>query len=266
MNPCLGADLGLSKNESWKMHAEAGIGPQETGTTDVARIAVVIPALNEERSIHHVLQAIPKQTAKLVIVVDNGSSDRTVSIARANGTQVISERHRGYGAACLAGIAALPQEIETVVFMDADYSDYPEEMEKLVTPILQDRADFVLGSRTVCPEARAVLLLQQRFGNWLATTLIRLMFGHRYSDLGPFRAIRRPALESLQMSDRGFGWTVEMQIKAIQADLRILEIPVHYRRRIGESKISGTLTGTIRAGIGILYTVFRFAIANRRVA
>lgn len=266
MNPCLGANLDFPNAGSGRAHAGAGNPSQKSGIDDLARIAVVIPALNEEESIHHALQAIPRQPAKLMIVVDNGSSDRTSILAKANGAQVVSEPHRGYGAACLAGIAALPQEIETVVFMDADYSDYPEEMEELVAPILRDQADFVLGSRMVYSEARAALALQQRLGNWLATWLIRLILGHQYSDLGPFRAIRRRALASLQMSDRGYGWTVEMQIKAIQADLRILEIPVHYRRRLGDSKISGTLTGTIRAGIGILYTVFRFAVAGGRRA
>lgn len=264
MNPCLGADRDFLLEEKGKMHAGTGMHSQGVETADEARIAVIIPALNEESSIHHVLRAIPRRTAKLVIVVDNGSSDRTASLAKAHGAQVLSERHRGYGAACLAGIAALPQTIETVVFLDADYSDYPEEMEKLVAPILQGQADFVLGSRTVYPEARAALLPQQRLGNWLATWLIWMMFGQRYSDLGPFRAIQRRALESLGMSDRGYGWTVEMQIKAIRANLRIVEIPVRYRERLGQSKISGTLTGAIRAGIGILFTVFRFVVADGR--
>jgi glycosyltransferase involved in cell wall biosynthesis len=230
------------------------------------QIAVVIPALNEEKSIGRVLQAIPKQFAKLVVVVDNGSSDHTVTLALANGAQVLWEPHKGYGAACLAGIAALPQEVEIIVFLDADYSDYPEEMEKLVTPIVRNQTDFVLGSRMVYPAASAALTPQQRWGNWLATRLIRLLFGYRYSDLGPFRAIRKRALESLRMSDRGYGWTVEMQIKAIRAGLRILEVPVQYRQRLGQSKISGTLKGTIHAGSKILYTVFRSAAVEWRKA
>ncbi len=235
----------------------AGASPQ---------IAVVIPALNEEKSIGHVLQAIPRQFAELVIVVDNGSSDSTASLALANGAQVLSEPHKGYGAACLAGIAALPHEVGIVVFLDADFSDYPEEMDRLVIPILRNQADFVVGSRMVYPEARKVLTPQQRWGNWLATSLIRILFGYRYSDLGPFRAIRRDALESLRMSDRGYGWTVEMQIKAIRSGLRILEVPVEYRQRIGQSKISGTVKGTVHAGSKILYTVFRFAAAEWRKA
>lgn len=230
------------------------------------QIAVVIPALNEERSIGRVLQAIPRQFAELIVVVDNGSSDSTASLALANGAQVLSEPHKGYGAACLAGIAALPEEVEIVVFLDADFSDYPEEMEKLVAPILQNQADFVVGSRMVYPAARAALAPQQRWGNWLATSLIRILFGYRYSDLGPFRAIRRDALESLRMSDRGYGWTVEMQIKAIKGGLHILEVPVQYRQRLGQSKISGTLKGTMRAGSKILYTVFRSAADEWRKA
>ncbi len=175
------------------------------------------------------------------------------------------EPRRGYGTACLAGIDALPEEIEIIVFLDADYSDHPEEMEILVAPLL-GKTDFVLGSRTMRATSRSALTPQQRFGNWLATTLIRLLFGHRYTDLGPVRAIRKDALDSLEMSDRGYGWTVEKQIKAIRAGLRILEVPVHYRPRLGKSKISGTLKGTLLAGSKILYTVFRFAAADWRDA
>ena len=231
-----------------------------------ARIAVIVPALNEEQSIACVLRDIPPELVHFVVVVDNGSSDRTASLAQAEGALVLTEAHRGYGAACLSGIAALPDEVEIVVFLDADYSDYPEEMGKLVTPIRDNLADFVVGSRMVYLTSKAALTPQQRWGNWLATKLIRLLFGHRYSDLGPFRAIRRDALEVLRMSDRGYGWTVEMQIKAIRAGLRILEVPVQYRQRIGQSKISGTLRGSLRAGSKILYTVFRSAAAEWRKA
>ncbi len=254
----------MSKTGKERMRQRGEAEVRWRGTVASAEIAVVIPALNEERSIGHVLRAIPRQFARLIIVVDNGSSDRTASLARAHGAQVLIEPHKGYGAACLAGMAALPQESEIVVFLDADYSDYPEEMDKIVAPILRNEADFVVGSRMVIPTARTALTPHQRWGNWLATRLIRFLFGHRYSDLGPFRAIRRNALESLQMSDRGYGWTVEMQIKAVRAGLRILEIPVSYRKRLGQSKISGTLTGTMRAGSRILYTVFRSAAADWR--
>lgn len=229
-------------------------------------IAVVIPALNEEQAIVPVLRAIPKSIAPLVVVVDNGSTDHTARRARSQGAMIVGEPRRGYGTACLAGIDALPEEIDIVVFLDADYSDHPEEMEKLVAPILKNEADFVLGSRMVRAASRSALTPQQRFGNRLATTLIRLLFGHRYTDLGPFRAIRKDALDSLGMSDRGYGWTVEMQIKAIRAGLRVLEVPARYRPRLGKSKISGTLKGTLLAGGKILYTVFRFAAADWRDA
>jgi glycosyltransferase involved in cell wall biosynthesis len=217
------------------------------------RVAVVIPALNEEQAIVPVLQAIP--IGPLVVVVDNGSTDDTARCARSQGAVVVSEPHRGYGTACLAGIDALPEEIEIVVFLDADYSDHPEEMEILITPILKNEADFVLGSRMMRATSRSALTPQQRFGNWLATTLIRLLFGYRYTDLGPFRAIRKDALDGLEMSDRGYGWTVEMQIKAVRAGLKILEFPVRYRPRLGKSKISGTLRGALLVGSKILYTV-----------
>lgn len=230
------------------------------------RIAVVIPALNEEQAIVRVLRAIPKSPTPLIIVVDNGSTDRTARRANSAGAMVVREPSRGYGTACLAGIDALPEEIEIVVFLDADYSDHPEEMENLVAPILKNEADFVLGSRMMRATSKSALTPQQRFGNWLATILMRLLFGHRYTDLGPFRAIRKDAMDSLDMSDRGYGWTVEMQIKAIRAGLRILEVPVHYRPRLGKSKISGTLKGTLLAGSKILYTVFRFAAADWRDA
>lgn len=229
-----------------------------------SRIAVVIPALNEEQAIVPVLRAIPKSPTPLVIVVDNGSTDGTARRASSEGAMVVREPRRGYGTACLAGIDALPKEIEVVVFLDADYSDHPEEMENLVAPILKNEADFVLGSRMMRATSKSALTPQQRFGNWLATILMRLLFGHRYTDLGPFRAIRKDAMDSLDMSDRGYGWTVEMQIKAIRAGLRILEVPVHYRPRLGKSKISGTLKGTLLAGSKILYTVFRFAAADWR--
>jgi glycosyltransferase involved in cell wall biosynthesis len=231
-----------------------------------SRIAVVIPALNEEQAIIPVLQAIPKSLASLALVVDNGSTDHTAGRARSQGAMVVREPRPGYGTARLAGIDALPDGIEIVVFLDADYSDHPEEMEKLVAPILHNEADLVLGSRMTRATSRSALTPQQRFGNWLATTLIRLLFGHCYNDLGPFRAIRKDALDSLDMSDRGYGWTVEMQIKAIRAGLRILEVAVNYRPRLGKSKISGTLKGRLLAGSKILYTVFRFAAADWRDA
>jgi cellulose synthase/poly-beta-1,6-N-acetylglucosamine synthase-like glycosyltransferase len=219
--------------------------------------SVVIPAFNEERSIGHVLRALPRVDD--VIVVDNGSSDATAAIARANGARVISQPERGYGAACLAGIAALNPATSIVVFLDADYSDYPEDLTDLLEPLISGRADFVIGSRTRIREARRALSLQQRWGNWLATRLVRLLWDHSYSDLGPFRAIRKGCLDGLRMSDRNFGWNIEMQIKALQTGLRVTEVPVRYRTRIGESKISGTVRGTVLAGTKILYTIGKYA-------
>jgi len=225
------------------------------------RIAVLIPALNEEASLPYVLTDVPKGVVEEVVVVDNGSSDRTADMARAQGATVLSEPRRGYGSACLAGIAYLrAKRPDVVVFLDADYSDYPDELPAVIQPILTDKCDFVLGSRTQGQAEPGALLFQARFGNALATSLIRWLYGFRYSDLGPFRAIRFPALLDLGMVDRTYGWNVEMQIKAVRRGLRIAEVPVRYRKRAGgESKVSGTLKGTLLAGYKILWTVFRYA-------
>jgi len=222
-------------------------------------VSVIIPALNEERAISFVLRDLPSERVSQVLVVDNGSTDRTPEVARSHGATVIRQSERGYGAACLAGLQALAQETAIVVFLDGDYSDFPDELDKLLEPILEGRADMVIGTRTQHRGSRSVLTPQQRWGNWLATTLIRLRFGHRFTDLGPFRAIRRDALEKLAMCDRNFGWTAEMQIKAVLAGLRITEVPVQYRPRIGVSKISGTVKGVVMAGIIILYTIFKYS-------
>ena len=225
------------------------------------RIAVLIPALNEEASLPYVLTDVPKGVVEEVVVVDNGSSDRTADMARAQGATVLSEPRRGYGSACLAGIEYLrATRPDVVVFLDADYSDYPDELPAVIQPILINKYDFVLGSRTQGQAQPGALLFQARFGNALATSLIRWLYGFRYSDLGPFRAIRFPALLNLGMVDRTYGWNVEMQIKAVRQGLRIAEVPVRYRKRAGgESKVSGTLRGTLLAGYKILWTVFRYA-------
>ena len=228
------------------------------------KIAVLIPALNEEKSIAHVLREVPGEICLSPIVIDNGSTDCTAEIALRSGARVVLERQRGYGAACLAGIRALPSDTEIVVFLDADYSDFPAEMRKLVHPIAEGRADLVLGTRMHDRETRGALTPQQRWGNWLATRLMQWLWLVEYTDLGPFRAIRRKSLDSLEMTDRNFGWTVEMQIKAVSSGLRILEIPVQYRARMGRSKISGTVKGTLLAGMKILYTIFRYAWITRR--
>lgn len=227
------------------------------------RIAVLIPALNEEAALPYVLADLPADIVEEVVVVDNGSSDRTADVARAAGATVLNEPRRGYGWACLAGIEYLKSKTpDIVVFLDADHSDHPDELPALVRPIVQDGCDLVIGSRTKGEAAPGALLPQARFGNALATFLIRLLYGFKYSDLGPFRAIRFPALLSLGMTDRTYGWTVEMQIKAVRQKLRITEVPVRYRKRVGgESKVSGTVKGTVLAGYKILWTVLRYAIS-----
>jgi glycosyltransferase involved in cell wall biosynthesis len=195
-----------------------------------------------------------------VVVVDNGSTDGTARMAESLGATVGWEPERGYGAACLKGLEWLGQDIEIVVFLDADYSDHPEEIETLILPIAENLADLVVGSRMLREESRQALSWQQQWGNRLATKLVGWRFGYRFTDLGPFRAIRRDALESLRMRDRGYGWTVEMQLKAACAGLRIVEVPVRYRRRIGYSKVSGTVRGAVAAGAKILYTIGRYAM------
>lgn len=219
------------------------------------KIRVIIPALNEAASIQKVLRDLPPVAEALV--VDNGSSDATSRLAREAGATVLFEPRRGYGAACLKGIGALPPDTGIAVFLDGDYSDDPRELESLVAPIRRGEADLVIGSRVLGRRERGALLPAARFGNWLAVGLIRRFWQYRYTDLGPFRAIRFAALQRLDMRDRDFGWTVEMQIKALKARLRVREVPVSYRRRIGHSKISGTVTGSLRAGRKILWTIFR---------
>ncbi len=217
------------------------------------KVGVVIPALNEEASLPKVLADMP-EWIDTVIVVDNGSTDTTARVAVAGGATVVAEAERGYGAACLKGIASLPP-VDVVVFCDADYSDHPQEVERHLERIVAGD-DMVIGSRLTGEAEPGALLPQARFGNTLSCFLMHRFFGFRYTDLGPFRAIRREALERIQMEDRAFGWTVEMQLKAILHDLTISEVPVSYRKRIGVSKITGTIRGTILAGITILSVIF----------
>jgi glycosyltransferase involved in cell wall biosynthesis len=219
------------------------------------RIGVVIPALDEEQAVAFVIGDIPEWVDDIV-VVDNGSRDRTAEVARSAGARVVREDERGYGAACHAGIREL-RAADIVVFLDGDYSDDPTEMVNLVDPIAAGVADFVVGSRVTGKAEPGALTPQQRFGNWFACLLMRRLWGVAYTDLGPFRAICRDALDRLGMIDRSYGWTVEMQIKSAKAGLRCMEVPVSYRPRVGRSKISGTLRGSVAAGVTILAWIVR---------
>jgi glycosyltransferase involved in cell wall biosynthesis len=225
------------------------------------RVSLIIPALNEEASLPLVLAAVPPGCVDEIVVVDNGSTDGTAHVAAAAGARVISEPQRGYGRACLTGIAAATSP-DVLVFLDADFSDRSEELPLVLAPILEGRADLVVGSRTLGRRERGALLPHARLGNWVATSLIRVFFGTRFTDLGPFRAIRADSLRELGMQDEDFGWTVEMQAKAAQRHLRCVEVPVSYRRRVGRSKISGTIRGTIAASSKILGTLFRIVLSR----
>ncbi len=222
-------------------------------------VDVVIPALNEEASLPLVLAGLPRPPVRRVVVADNGSRDGTARVAREGGAEVVEATRRGYGSACLAGLDHLRRTgpPEVVVFLDADFSDHPEELPSLVAPILAGEADLVIGSRVLGRREKGALLPQARAGNLVACLLIRLFYGHRFTDLGPFRAIRWDALERLHMADPDFGWTAEMQVKAVRLGLRCAEVAVSYRRRVGASKITGTVSGTVRAGVKILWTVGR---------
>ena len=231
-------------------------------------VDLIIPALNEEASISLVLNDLPKWV-RTVFVVDNGSTDRTAEIALSLGATVVEEAQRGYGAACLAGMAAIEAQTEAgiaapqiVAFLDADYSDHPECLTDLVQPIVSGHADFVLGSRLLGEREPGALPLQSYFGNILACSLMRLLFGGRYTDLGPFRVIRYSALKHLKMVDENYGWTIEMQIKATCAKIRTMEVPVPYRKRIGTSKISGTISGSVKAGVKILFMIAKYGISS----
>ena len=227
-------------------------------------VTVIIPALNEEQSIARVIKALPEDVCREIIVVDNGSTDRTAEVAGDCGAIVVKEPRRGYGQACLTGMATAEKyNPEVIVFLDGDFSDYPEEIGELTQPITAGNADMVIGSRIRGKSEHGALLPQARFGNWLASGLIRLIWHFQYSDLGPFRAIRWQALKRLNMLDKNFGWTVEMQIKALINGLRVQEVPVSYRKRIGTSKVTGTVAGSIRAGYKILWTIFKYGFLRR---
>ncbi len=227
-------------------------------------IKVIIPAYNEENSITKVIKDIPSNVDE-VIVVSNNSTDKTEQNAAEAGATVLTEPRKGYGYACLKGmdyIANLkaPQYPDIIVFLDGDYSDYPEQLTQLVAPIINDKIDFVIGSRVKKYRESGSMTPQQVFGNWLATFLMRVFFGAKYTDLGPFRAIKYKKLVQLKMEDKTYGWTVEMQLKAIKKGYSYTEIPMKYRNRIGVSKVSGTLKGTIFAGMKILGWIFKYSL------
>ena len=222
---------------------------------------MIIPAYNEENSIEKVIAEIPQGLAQEVIVANNNSTDQTDSRAFEAGATVITETKKGYGAACLKAldyIAQKPEKPDIVVFIDGDYSDYPAQMPELIRPILEEGMDLVIGSRALGKRLRGSMTPQQIFGNKLATTLIRWFYKVEFTDLGPFRAIRYSSLLKLNMNDQNYGWTVEMQLKAAKLKMRIAEVPVDYRKRIGISKVSGTVRGTFGAGYKILSTIFKY--------
>ncbi len=224
-------------------------------------VRVIIPALNEERSIAKVIEEIPSSIVKEIIVCDNGSSDNTSDVAQKAGATVLVENEKGYGASCLKGIEyinKLKDKTDIVVFLDGDYSDYPSEMNIIINPILTGEAEMVIGSRALGQKEAGSLTPQQVFGNWLATKILHLFYGVKFTDLGPFRAITLSALNKLNMMDRNYGWTVEMQIKAAKQKIKSVEVPVNYRKRIGFSKVSGTVKGTIMAGYKIIFTLFKY--------
>ncbi|MCG8409517.1 MAG: glycosyltransferase family 2 protein [Phycisphaerales bacterium] len=231
---------------------------QQTEThPDYAEVAAILPALNEAESLRRLLPELATFRLGQIIVGDNGSTDETAQVVREHGGLVAHEPRRGYGAACWAAMQHLRSDIRVVLFLDADSSDDLTRLPDLVRPILRDEADLVIATRDAPTVEKGALTFQQRFGNRLAVWLMRMRWGYRYRDLGPFRAIRRESLDRIQMRDRAFGWTVEMQIRALQEKLRIDQVSVHYKRRIGKSKIGGTIRGSIKAGYWILSTIAR---------
>ncbi|MCB9211481.1 MAG: glycosyltransferase family 2 protein [Ignavibacteriales bacterium] len=230
------------------------------------KTAVIIPAYNEEKSIAKVISEIPSKFVDEIIVVNNNSTDNTAEEATKAGATVLLEKEKGYGAACLTGIEyCKSKNFEVILFIDGDYSDYPAEAEKLLTPIFNNEFDFVLGSRVLGKREKGALPIQSQFGSKLAGFLINLFWKFKYTDLGPFRAIKFDKLLEMKMQDKWFGWTVEMQIKSAMMKLRTMEIPVSYRNRIGKSKVTGTVKGTIMASVIILGTIFKYAFNRKAV-
>lgn len=236
-----------------------------TNDPNKMRVLVIIPAFNEARSIGKVIGDLPKDVVDEVVVVNNASTDETEANAKAAGATVVRESRQGYGWACLKGMAyAKTKKPDVIVFLDGDYSDHPEEIVHLLAPIKENAADFVLGSRMIGNREPGAMLPQALIGNRIACGLMRLFWGGKYTDLGPFRAIRYNDLMALNMEDKTYGWTIEMQIKALKAGLRYQEVPVSYRKRVGVSKITGTVSGTIKASFKILWTIAYYAVATNR--
>jgi len=228
----------------------------------MTNIKVIIPAFNEEASIGLVIAAIPKIVSE-VIVISNNSTDNTEEVVKKAGATVLSETQKGYGYACLKGMKYIFEQTtkpDIVVFLDGDFSDYPEELTKIVQPIIDDHIDFVVGARVSELRESGSMTKPQIFGNWLATSLMKLFFGAKFTDLGPFRAIKYDKLLALNMEDKTYGWTVEMQLKALKKKYSYVEIPVNYRNRIGVSKVSGTVKGAIFAGVKILLWIFKYSL------
>ena len=226
-------------------------------------VDVIIPAFNEEESIGKVIGHLPAELTRKIIVANNGSTDNTKKIALESGATVVDQTQKGYGNACLKAmeyINNLPTHPDILVFIDGDFSDYPEQLSHVILPITNDDYDMVIGSRVLGKREKGALLPQQRLGNAIACSLIKLFYGYSFTDLGPFRAIRYQKLLQLDMQDRNFGWTVEMQIKAAKQRLKCTEVAVDYRKRIGQSKVSGTFTGSIKAGYKILWTLFKYIL------
>lgn len=220
------------------------------------KVVVIIPAFNEEVSLPSVIKDIPSFVDEIV-VTDNGSTDNTFEVAKRCGATVLKESEKGYGAACLKAIDYIKDKsYDIVVFLDGDYSDFPEEMKLVIEPIINNDYDLVIGSRMIGKREKGAMLPQALFGNWLSAFLIKLFWNYNFTDLGPFRAIKYSSLIKLNMQDRNFGWTVEMQIKAAKQKLKTTEVPVSYRKRIGKSKVTGTLSGTVKASLKILYLIF----------
>ncbi|MDD4991149.1 MAG: glycosyltransferase family 2 protein [Paludibacter sp.] len=225
------------------------------------KIGIIIPAYNEEEAVGKVIQEIPKHLVSEIVVVNNNSTDHTAKVASENGATVLTENRQGYGWACLKGIeyfAMQKIQPDIIVFMDADHSDFPAELPLIIQPILELNADLVIGTRNTGKSEKGSMTPQQIFGNWLATKMIRLFYDEHFTDLGPFRAIKFNQLLAMDMQDKTYGWTVEMQVKAAKMKMHCVEVPINYRQRIGVSKVSGTIKGTIGAGYKILITIFKY--------